>query len=110
MHETGLAQGIIEALRRVQADRSEPIRLARLSVGELSGLSPEHLAEHFYEAAEGTEFEQVILETEVRGLDAKCTACEARFEVTDDVEACPVCASESYSLQPDDGVKLVSVE
>ena len=110
MHETGLAEAIIETLRKVQAERIEAIRLVRLQVGELSGIAPEHLAEHFYEAAEGTEFEGVKLETEVRGIMAKCEACEAVFEVTEDVEACPECASESMSVQADEGVKLISVE
>jgi hydrogenase nickel insertion protein HypA len=110
MHETGLAEGIIAALRRVQAERSERIRVVRLAVGELSGLSPEHLAEHFEEAAEGTEFAGVVLETEVRGIAAKCVGCECVFEVTEDVEACPECGSESISVQADDGVQLVAVE
>ncbi|MBM3475334.1 MAG: hydrogenase maturation nickel metallochaperone HypA [Armatimonadetes bacterium] len=110
MHETGLAEAIIETLRKVQAARSEAIRLVRLQVGEFSGITPEHLAEHFYEAAEGTEFEGVKLETEVRGIMAKCEACEAVFELTQDTESCPKCASGNMSVQADEGVKLVSVE
>ena len=110
MHETGLAEGIIEALRKVQSERQDPIRVVRLQVGELSGISPEHLAEHFYEAAEGTEFADVRLETEVRGVSARCADCEAGFEVTDDVEGCPECGSPNMSVQADDGVKLVAVE
>jgi len=97
-------------LRSVQAERTEPIRVVRLAIGELSGLSPEHLAEHFYEAAEGTEFGQVRLETEMRGITARCVDCGAGFEVTEDVEACPECRSQSISVQTDDGVKLVAVE
>ena len=62
------------------------------------------------EAAEGTEFEQVTLETEVRGITAKCVDCDAVFEVTDDVEACPECRSQSISVQADDGVRLIAVE
>ena len=110
MHETGLAEGIIDALRKVQAEREEAIRTAHLQVGELSGISPEHLAEHFYEAAEGTEFENVKLETEVRGVMAKCETCGAVFEVSDDTHACPECGGDSVSVQVDDAIKLVSVE
>ena len=110
MHETGLAEAIIKTLRKVQAEREDAIRVLRLQVGELSGITPEHLAEHFYEAAQGTEFEHVKLEIEVRGIMAKCAACEAVFEVTDDVEACPECESQSIGVQADDGVKLVFIE
>ena len=110
MHETGLAEGIIEALRKVRAERAEPIKVARLQVGELGGISPDHLAEHFYEAAEGTEFENVKLETEVRGIMAKCSVCGATFEVTEEMEACPECNSRSVSIQIDGAVTLVSVE
>ncbi|MGQ9731513.1 MAG: hydrogenase maturation nickel metallochaperone HypA/HybF [Candidatus Zipacnadales bacterium] len=111
MHETGLAEGIIEALRKVQSERETPIKRARVQVGELSGISPDHLAEHFYEAAEGTEFENIELETEVCGLMAKCGACEALFEVTDETEACPECGrSDSLSVQAESTVRLVAVE
>jgi len=110
MHETGLAEGIIEALRKVQTERQDPIRVVHLQVGELSGISPEHLAEHFYEAAEGTEFAGVSLETEVCGINAKCADCGAGFEVTENTEACPECGSRNMSVQADDGVKLVAVE
>jgi len=110
MHETGIAEGIIEALRKVQAGLDEPIRIARLEVSELGGISPEHLAEHFYEAAEGTEFENVKLEAEVRGIMAKCEVCDAEFEVTEDTEACPECRSKNVSVQAHDAIKLVSVE
>ena len=75
MHETGLAEAIVDALRKVQAERAEPIRVARLQVSELGGITPEHLAEHFYEAAEGTEFESVRLETDVIGILGKCSGC-----------------------------------
>ena len=110
MHETGLAEAIIAALRRVQAEREASITVARLQVSELGGISPEHLAEHFYEAAEGTEFEHVKLETEVRGLMAKCAACDAVFEIADDTEGCPECGSQSLRVQAEDAVRLVSVE
>lgn len=109
MHETGLAESIIEALRKLQAERTEPIQVARLQVGELSGISPGHLEEHFREAAEGTEFEGIKLEIEVCGLSVKCEFCGALFELTDDLEACATCGSKEISVQADDGVKLVSV-
>ena len=110
MHVTGLAEVLIEALRKVQAERSEPIRVVRLQVGELGGISPEHLAEHFYEAATGTEFEHVKLETDVRGVMATCADCGAAIELSDELEACPDCGSRSLAVQADDAVRLVSVE
>jgi Zn finger protein HypA/HybF involved in hydrogenase expression len=94
----------------VQASRRDPICVVHLQVGELGGISPEHLAEHFYEAAAGTEFEHVRLETTTGGIMARCTSCSAASELTDDLETCPQCGSRSLSVQPDDAVRLVSVE
>ena len=110
MHETGIADAIVDALRRVQAERGKRIVRALIQVGELSGIAPEHLAEHFREAAEGTEVAEVILDTEVRGLMAKCTACGAVIEIGDEVEACPDCGGRSLNVQADDAIKLVSVQ
>jgi hydrogenase nickel incorporation protein HypA/HybF len=110
VHETGIADALVQTLVRLQAERGEPIRRAVVQVSELSGITPQHLAEHFREAAEGTEVAGVALETEVRGLVAKCTACEAVVEVTDDLEACPECGGRSLNLQADDAIRLVAIE
>jgi hydrogenase nickel insertion protein HypA len=110
MHETGIAEAIIEALRRVQAQHEQPIKRATIRISELSGISGEHLVEHFSEAAEGTEFEDVVLETEVSGIMAKCMDCDTVVEASEDLDACPSCGSTNLTLHTDDAIKLVSVE
>lgn len=110
MHETGIAEAIIDALRQVQAQHGQPIRRATIRISELSGISGEHLAEHFYEAATGTEFEDVTLETEVSGILAKCMKCSAIVQASEDLDACPSCGSTDLTLHTDDAIKLVSVE
>ncbi|HJN16797.1 MAG TPA: hydrogenase maturation nickel metallochaperone HypA [Armatimonadota bacterium] len=110
MHETGLAEAIIDALRKVQAERGEAIAVARLQVSELGGITPEHLAEHFHEAAEGTEFDKVRLEVEIRGILAQCNKCGSAVEMDEDIDACPQCEGQSLAIQAQDAVKLVSVE
>ena len=110
MHETGLAEAIIDALRKVQAERGEAISVARLQVSELGGISPEHLSEHFYEAAEGTEFAEIRLDVEVRGILAQCSSCGSMVEMDEDIDACPECEGQDLAIQAQDAVKLVSVE
>lgn len=110
MHETGIADAIVEVLRRLQAERDQPITRAVVQVGELSGITPEHLAEHFQEAAKGTEVAEVELHTEVRGVMAKCAECGAVTEVTEELEACPECGGRSLGVDADDAIKLVRVE
>jgi hydrogenase nickel incorporation protein HypA/HybF len=110
VHETGIADAIVEVLCRLQAERGQPIARAVVQVGELSGITPEHLADHFQEAAEGTEVAGVELRTEVRGIMAKCAACGAVAEVTDELEACPECGGRSLALDTDDAIKLVRIE
>lgn len=110
VHETGIAEAIIDALRQVQAQREQRIRRATIRISELSGISGEHLVEHFYEAAAGTEFEDVTLETEVSGIMAKCMECSAIVQASDDLDACPSCGSTNLTLHTEDAIKLVSVE
>ncbi len=110
MHETGIAEAIIDALRQVQAQQEGSIKRATIRISELSGISGEHLAEHFYEAAEGTEFADVVLETEVSGIMAKCMACGAVVEASEELDACPECGSTKLTLHTEDAIKLVSVE
>ncbi len=110
VHETGIAEAIIDALRQVQAQQQQKIKRATIRISELSGLSGEHVAEHFYEAAAGTEFENVVLETEVSGIMAKCMECSAIVQASEDLDACPACSSTNLTLHTDDAIKLVSVE
>lgn len=110
MHETGIADALVGVLRRLQAERGQPIVRAVVQVGELSGITPEHLAEHFREAADGTEVAKVELHTEVRGIMAKCPACGGVTEVTEELTACPDCGAQSLSVDADDAIRLVSIE
>ncbi len=110
MHETGIADAIVEVLRRLQVERGQVIARAVVQVGELSGITPDHLEEHFREAAEGTEVAEVELVTQVRGVMAKCAECGRVAEVTEDLETCPECGGQSLSIKADDAIKLVAIE
>lgn len=55
MHETKFAQSILDtALNQLKKEKAKTVSRIYISLGELSGYSPEHLQFHFDEVAKGT--------------------------------------------------------
>jgi len=73
VHESSLMTGLVHAAEQAARDAGAA-RVAgiRVRVGSLSGMSPEHLREHFDEAAHGTLLSGARLDIEYgpEGLDA----------------------------------------
>lgn len=55
MHESAMIKALLDQVQSIaRVHGAERIRSVSIVVGTLSGISPEHLAEHFVEAARGT--------------------------------------------------------
>lgn len=55
MHETSLIPDLMEKIARVARENdARKITAVELTIGALAGISPDHLREHFDEAAAGT--------------------------------------------------------
>jgi hydrogenase nickel incorporation protein HypA/HybF len=82
MHELGLARdmlGRIDAMACEQGARR--VVRVKVTLGALCGVSPDHLRQHFAEAARGTFAEgarlEAVLGTDVAAPDADCLRLES---------------------------------
>ncbi len=63
MHELSLLAGLFRQVERIaDAERATRVTCVRLRLGALAHISPEHLREHFVDAARGTRLEGARLE------------------------------------------------
>ncbi len=66
MHEASLMANLLRRIDEVtQAEKAKRVVAVSVWLGALSHMSPEHLAEHFTEAAKGTLAEGAALHTTV---------------------------------------------
>jgi hydrogenase nickel incorporation protein HypA/HybF len=65
MHERSLLVGLMRQIDQVaRQNRARRVTVVRLKLGPLAHIEPEHLREHFREAAQGTLAEAARLEIE----------------------------------------------
>lgn len=65
MHERSLLVGLMRQIEQVaRQNQARRVTVVRLKLGPLAHIEPEHLREHFYEAAQGTLAEAARLEIE----------------------------------------------
>lgn len=110
MHETAVAQGLIEAILQ-EADRQggRPVR-AKMSCGRLNAVNDEVLRFAFEAIAEGTPCEGMVLEIEHKPLQAKCRSCASAFAVDLSEARCPRCTGDDFELLPDAPLVLDEIE
>lgn len=66
MHELSLLRGLMTQIQAIAAEhRASRVRVVRLKLGPLAHIEPDHLREHFVEAAIGTiaESAELLIET-----------------------------------------------
>lgn len=110
MHETAVAQGLIDAILQ-EADKQDakPTR-AKMSCGLLNAVNDEVLRFAFEAIAEGTPCEGMTLEIEHIPMQAKCKACDRTFSVELSKVQCPNCTSDEFELLPDAPLVLDEIE
>lgn len=110
MHETAVAQGLIETiLCEAERQGGRPIR-AKMSCGTLNAVNDEVVRFAFEAIAEGTVCEGMILEIEHRPLQARCRTCDRPFTVSLSDARCPRCAGTDFELLPDTPLVLDEIE
>jgi hydrogenase nickel incorporation protein HypA/HybF len=110
MHETAVAQGLIEAiLHEADKQNARPTR-AKMSCGLLNAVNDEVLCFAFEAIAEGTPCEGVTLEIEHKPMQARCRACGDTFSVDVSAARCPNCADDHFELLPDAPLVLDEIE
>ncbi|MBN2127883.1 MAG: hydrogenase maturation nickel metallochaperone HypA [Sedimentisphaerales bacterium] len=110
MHETTIAQSLVEAIvQEAEKRRAKPIR-AKMSCGELNAVNDEVLSFAFDAVAAGTPCAGVKLEVEHKALQAKCRRCERTFVVEMSDVRCPHCKGDDFELLPDAPLILEEIE
>ena len=110
MHETAVAQSLIEVIsHEAEKRRARPIR-AKMSCGQLNAVNDEVLSFAFEAAAQGTGCEGMNLQIEHKTLQAECLACSHGFAVDLADVRCPSCGAENFRLLPDAPLLLEEIE
>jgi len=110
MHETVIAQNIVEVIAREAKERGlRPLR-ARISCGELNPINDEAMNFVFDIAAKGTACEGVRLEVRHVPLRATCKSCGRTFEFDVYSPTCPGCRGGDFRMEPDAPLLLEEIE
>ena len=110
MHETVVAQNMVEAIsQEARKYGGRPVS-AKISCGELNAVNDEVLTFAFEAIAQGTSCEGMTLRIEHKPMQAKCKACGSTFAVTVAGARCPDCQSDDFELLPDAPLVLEEIE
>jgi len=110
MHETMVAQSVLDAILKEAAKLDAKPLTARISCGRLNPLNDEVLTYAFEIAAEGTVCRGMKLEIVHIPLKATCRKCSERFDFDIYSPGCRRCGSEDFNLGPDAPLLLEEIE
>jgi hydrogenase nickel incorporation protein HypA/HybF len=111
MHELGIAQSVLEAVK-VEAARhgnAKPVTVA-LRVGELASVDPEALRFAVEALTRATELEGLQLEIECCPRRHRCLDCSSEFAVKDFDFQCSACGSLRSECISGDQLELAYLE
>lgn len=111
MHEMGIAESVLQAVRKQMAASAgaRPVKVG-LRIGELAGVDPEALRFCFNVMVRGTEFESLQLEIEFCPLRQRCFECGNEFAVKDYEFRCPRCGCERGDCAGGDELDIAYLE
>lgn len=96
MHELGIADSILDAVRQEAESHSGlHVRAVGLRLGRFAGVDPDALRFCFESLLEDSGLEPLALELELIPRRHRCPACELEFEVNDYDFICPRCGAWS---------------
>jgi hydrogenase nickel incorporation protein HypA/HybF len=107
MHEYGLCEGIVDAVRR-RAD-GRPVAWVRIRAGARQGVDVESMNQAFHHVAAGTEAADASVDLVAVPLNLQCEACGANAQTHDVLAVCPHCGSDSVNLTGGDELTLESI-
>ena len=111
MHELGIAQSVLDAVRTEVALRPGAVPVAvGIRIGDLAGIDADALAFGFEALTAGTRWQSLKLEVEKKPRSHRCTACSATFNVADYNFTCPSCGSLRTEFAGGDELELTYVE
>ena len=111
MHEMGIANSIIEAVRKemVRYPHAYPERVG-VRIGMLAAVDASALRFCFEVMVRDTEFKDLKLEVELRPRRHRCLNCAMDFQVNDYDFGCPRCGQFSPDCVSGDELELAFLE
>jgi len=107
MHEFGLCEGVVDAVRQRAAGRR--VTGVRVRFGVRHAVDEESLVQAFSMLAEGTEAAGAAVKLVTVPATIDCPDCEYRGETTDLLATCPRCASTNAKISGGDEMVLESI-
>jgi hydrogenase nickel incorporation protein HypA/HybF len=107
MHEFGLAEGVLDVVRRRAAGRR--VAEVRVRFGVRHAVDSESLAQAFSMVAEGTEAAGAGVELVTVPAGLACRGCGFAGKTTDLLAACPRCAGTDVEITGGDEMVLESI-
>jgi hydrogenase nickel incorporation protein HypA/HybF len=112
MHEFGIANSVLEAVKTEVARRAPGAHLHKvgLRIGELAAIDQDALRFCFEAITRETEFESLQLEIEFCPRRHRCRNCGREFVVRDFDFRCPQCANPETECIGGDELELAFLE
>jgi hydrogenase nickel incorporation protein HypA/HybF len=111
MHEMGIANSVLEAVRTETARlNGQHASKVGMRIGELAAVDPEALHFCFDALVCGTDLEPLELEIEFCPRKHRCPRCEKVFPVVDYAIECPQCGSPQTEFVSGDELELAYLE
>lgn len=107
MHEFGLCEGVLEAVRA--RARGRQVAAVRVRFGIRHAVDAESMAQAFRSVAGGTEAAGAVVDLVTVPAQINCRACGSSAETTDLLAVCPRCASTDVELTGGDEMTLESI-
>lgn len=107
MHEFGLCEGVLDAVRQRACGRR--VAAVRVRFGVRHAVDAESLAQAFAMMAEGTEAAGAAVELVTVPATITCPDCGFSGETTDLLATCPRCASPNTKISGGDEMTLESI-
>jgi hydrogenase nickel incorporation protein HypA/HybF len=108
MHETGLAEAILEAVEKRAAGR--PVARAKIRAGALLRVAEPSMDQAFHLVAEGTVAEGAAIDLVVTPARITCRSCGDQDGTYDPLAVCPSCGGGDVDVTGGDELVLESIE
>ncbi|HEV2304572.1 MAG TPA: hydrogenase maturation nickel metallochaperone HypA [Candidatus Acidoferrales bacterium] len=111
MHEMGIANSVLDAVRK-ESRRFPESHVCKVVVriGELAGVDPEAVDFCFEALVRGTSWEPLELEIEFCPRRYRCCSCGHSYAAQNDVSACPACGGTESQFSGGDELELAYLE
>lgn len=110
MHETIVAESLMEIIaEQAKMNNAKPVT-AKISCGTLNSLNDEVLHFAFEAITKDTPCEGVALRIEHKPIKARCKNCDKIFGIDLSNPECSECGADDFELQPDAPLILEEIE